>query len=118
MSNRFRRPQGDKDDAAFLEHILIAIEGIEQCYQSSTEPEDMRWLAIERCFEIIGEAVKRLAPEIKKQRGDIPWSKISDTRNYIIHGYFGINHGLLEEAIIHDIPNLKLAIAELLSTIK
>jgi len=113
--NKFQTSKDDKDQEAFLSHILVAIADIQRFYTPENLEEEVYRLAIERCFEIIGEAVKHLNDETKALRGDIPWNKVSDTRNYIIHGYFGVSHPLLEQAIIDDIPILKTAVEEILT---
>ena len=43
--------------------------------------------ALERCIEIVVEGVRRLPPELKQQRDDIPWKDIAGTRDRLIHGY-------------------------------
>jgi len=36
---------------------------------------------------VIGEAVKRLSFEFRKQHPDIPWAAMAGMRNHLIHGY-------------------------------
>ena len=51
--------------------------------------------ALERCIEIVGEGVRRLPPELKQQRDDIPWKDIAGTRDRLIHGYDLVDHRVL-----------------------
>lgn len=71
--------------------------------------------ALERLIEIVGEGVKRLPDELKRQRPDIPWKAIAGTRDHLIHGYDLIEHQVLWDAVQVDVPRLLEAISDLLS---
>lgn len=51
--------------------------------------------AVERNFEIIGEAASRIPSFYKALHANIEWRIIKDFRNFIIHDYFGINHQII-----------------------
>lgn len=69
--------------------------------------------AIEREFEIIGEAMKRvldLNPDIQITNA----RKIVDFRNWVIHGYDHVDDVIVWGIIIKDLPRLKEEVASLL----
>jgi len=69
--------------------------------------------AIEREFEIIGEAMHR----IDKQYPDFPISskrQIINMRNRVIHGYDKIDDGIVWSTIVRHLPILKKEIMQLL----
>jgi uncharacterized protein with HEPN domain len=71
--------------------------------------------AVERNFEIIGEAVSRLAkidPTVAAGIGDHP--QIIAFRNLLIHGYDLIDDAQVWQVIMHDVPRLEDQVAELL----
>jgi uncharacterized protein with HEPN domain len=71
--------------------------------------------AVERNFEIIGEAISRLArvdPDIAARIGDHP--QIIAFRNVLIHGYDLINDAQVWQVITHDLPRLEQQVSELL----
>ena len=81
------------------------------------ERERLLRQAIERNFEIIGEAMNRLAqhdPEvaarISKHR------RIIDFRNLLIHGYDLIDHRIVWSTIAEELPVLLAQVQALLST--
>ncbi|MCL0051917.1 DUF86 domain-containing protein [Peptococcaceae bacterium] len=44
-----------------------------------------------RNLEIIGEAVKNLPGDIKKNYPEVEWRKIAGLRDILIHAYFGVD---------------------------
>ena len=69
--------------------------------------------AVEREFEIIGEAVNRLLsynPDIEISEA----RTIVDLRNKVIHSYDTINHTVIWKIIIKDLPTLKSEVNKLL----
>lgn len=63
--------------------------------------------AVERNFEIIGEALKRLAerdPQIAARIGD--HRQIIAFRNVLIHGYDLVDHALVWDTIESHVPIL------------
>ena len=59
-----------------------------ESYEADSRTKD----AVERNFEIIGEAASRIPDDFKKLHPTVEWRIIKDFRNFIIHEYFGINN--------------------------
>jgi uncharacterized protein with HEPN domain len=62
--------------------------------------------AVERNFEIIGEAASRVPATFKAEHPSIEWRIIKDFRNFIIHEYFGIDDQIVWETISRKRPSL------------
>lgn len=60
-------------------------------------------LAILRSFEVLGEAVKRLSPELKAKHPEIAWRRIAGFRD-IIHQYDFIDLEEVWGVIADDLP--------------
>ena len=95
-----------------LQDILDAIDDIESFFEGRPKLfeqfcEDLRLRrAIERCSEIIGEAMNR----ILREEGSVPITnarKIVDARNYIIHGYDSLSVDILWSIVVNHLPRLK-----------
>jgi uncharacterized protein with HEPN domain len=43
--------------------------------------------ALIRCIEVLGEALKRLSPELREQTSDLPWRGMAGMRDLLIHAY-------------------------------
>lgn len=102
---------------AYLRHILDAIGKIER-YIAVGREEFMttsHWQdAVIRQLEIIGEAVKRLSPEEKDQRPEIPWRAVAGLRDVLIHNYLGVDLEAVWQVTQHHLPGLRIAIQEML----
>ena len=59
--------------------------------------------AVIRCFEIIGEAVKKLPLELRERNSDIPWALMAGMRDRLIHGYDTVDTGILWRTISMDV---------------
>lgn len=60
--------------------------------------------AVIRNFEVFGEASRFVSTELKLNNPLIEWRKIAEFRNVLIHDYFGINHQIMWEIILNELP--------------
>jgi uncharacterized protein with HEPN domain len=77
--------------------------------------DEMLSAAIERQFEIIGEAfagLRRRAPDVAAMIPDI--SQIIGFRNVLVHAYDTVDAGEVWSTIQNDLPRLRSAVADLL----
>ena len=78
----------------------------------------MRYSAVIREFEIIGEAVGKLPEVLKDGYPDIPWQDIKDFRNLLAHEYFGVDLEIVWNTIHNDLPMLMEAVQRIVKGIK
>lgn len=72
--------------------------------------------AVERKFEVIGEALGQLAKRDPKLAGRIPdASRIVAFRNLLIHGYAAVEHGRGFRTTRESLPELRSRVAALLA---
>jgi uncharacterized protein with HEPN domain len=94
----------------YLRHILDAVRKIES-YVSVGRNVFMReshWQdAVIRQLEVIGEATKRLSPELRSDHPDIPWRRIAGMRDVLIHDYMGVDLAAVWEVTQRELPGLK-----------
>ncbi len=104
-------------DSLYLRHILDAIEKVER-YVAVGYTEFMaqsHWQdSVIRQLEIIGEAVKRIAPEHLGRRSEIPWRQIAGMRDVLIHNYMGVDLEAVWQVTQRDLPALRQAVEALL----
>lgn len=82
-----------------------------ESYEADSKTKD----AVERNFEIIGEAASRIPDDFKKFHPGVEWRIIKDFRNFIIHEYFGINNQIVWDTIQFRLPELLQEISNLIS---
>lgn len=107
-----------KDDRVYLQHILDAIQDIEEYAGVGRDAfmgNRMRQDALLRKLEVIGEAVKNLSERVKQRRSEIPWRQIAGMRDRLTHDYFGVDLALVWATVEQDVPKLKAAVEQVLS---
>lgn len=62
--------------------------------------------AVLRNLEVLGEASKRVPFHIQHRHSDIPWSRIGDMRNILVHEYHSVDPEIVLDAARHDLPPL------------
>jgi uncharacterized protein with HEPN domain len=70
--------------------------------------------AFVRSIEIIGEAVKKLPEDFRKNHGAVDWRAMAGTRDKLIHDYFGIDYDIVWDIITVEIPELRKQIKKIL----
>ncbi len=80
--------------------------------------ERMRYSAVIREFEIVGEAVGKLSADLKQPYPDIHWQDIKDFRNLLAHEYFGVDLEIVWNTIQNDLPVLLKAVQKIENEMK
>lgn len=63
---------------------------------------------------ILGEAVKRLSPDLRSRYPEIPWSAMAGMRDKLIHDYEGVDTERVWLTLQTSIPKLLEAVAAIL----
>ena len=112
----------NKDTLIFIKHILDAIEKIEDYTKSISKENFEKDIqlqdAIIRRIEIIGEVAKNIAPGFKNNYPFVKWKEIIQTRDKIIHHYFGVDLKIIWEIIKKDMPRLKQQMLKIKKTLE
>lgn len=96
-----------RSDREALKHILEAGRNILEFAADGEDTflEDRRTrAAIEREFEIIGEATKRLSAATRNAEPELPWSQVARFRDFLIHGYDRVTPDVVWNVIKQHLP--------------
>lgn len=95
---------------SYLKDIIdsssLIVEYIKNLNFQEFENDTMRFLAVSRLLEIIGEATKNLSNEFKLNHPNVPWKKMAGLRDVIIHDYQELNCEMIFKIASEDIPKL------------
>jgi len=98
------------DELIRLRHMLEAAREAVELASGRTkeqiEGDRLRVLALERLFEIIGEAAAQTTDEVRAHHPEIPWNRIVGMRNEIIHGYSTIDLEIVLRTVENRLPLL------------
>lgn len=75
----------------------------------------MRYFAIMKNVEIIGEAANMLTSDFRRQHAELPWEQIIGMRHILVHGYAEISDMKLWRTVIKDLPVLHQLVSRYLS---
>lgn len=97
-------------DAARLWDMLAAVVEIAQLGRCGTDPERMAGTApgraLERGFEVLGEAARRVTPATQARFQRVPWRDLVARRNRLVMDYECVDHEELWRAAQNEIPRL------------
>ena len=109
-----------KDERLYLSNIQECIERIEE-YTKGGKEEFMATKMIQdaviRNFEIIGEATKRLSPELRSKYSDVPWQQMAGLRDVLIHDYLKVNLNLVWQIIEQNLSDLKRQVTAIMENL-
>jgi uncharacterized protein with HEPN domain len=98
---------------------MNAIKAIERFVPSELDYEafakDEKTIrAVEREFEIIGDAVKRLPTSLTDKYPEIPWRSVGGMRDRLIHHYWETETDIIWKTIKESVPQLKKVIQKII----
>ncbi len=102
----------------YVRHILDETGYLMDRAQGLTWDQFMRDETLKRAFvrslEIIGEASKKIPDDFKQKYGHLEWRAMAGMRDRLIHGYFGVDYGIVWDVVTNKIPILHQAIKEII----
>jgi uncharacterized protein with HEPN domain len=106
-----------KRDPAYLWDILHAGQSMQKHLASTTLEQfladELKCLAVERLFEIMGEAARRISEDFKQTHPEIPWADLIALRHVAAHEYDTIDYDEIWAIAVTDVPKLLTALKPL-----
>ena len=111
----------DRDDRLYVEDMLefcdLALAYAAGISRESLDADRMRYDAILRNLELIGEAATHVSAEQRALAPTVPWREIVATRNRVAHAYLGISADTVWSILRDDLPVLRPSLVALLAAI-
>ena len=102
--------QPEQRDAAYLWDMLDSARSAMQLTAGmdfARYADDRKTqLAVERSFEIVGEAAARVSATFRDAHPEVPWRQIIGQRNVLIHEYGEIKQERIWQTVTEDLPHL------------
>jgi uncharacterized protein with HEPN domain len=98
-----------------LEAAQQAVLFIQGRSRSDLDSDAQLRLALLRSLEVLGEAAARVSAELREAHPEIPWRKVANTRNRLIHAYFDVNLDIVWSTVCVAVPDLVPKLERLIS---
>lgn len=103
-----REPVRDKDR---LEHIITSIDNALEFSDGITQEtlgtDKMRYYAIVKNVENIGEASYMLSKDFKSSHPEVEWGPVEGMRHFLVHEYYQVSDGKLWNVLKNDLIPLR-----------
>jgi uncharacterized protein with HEPN domain len=110
--------QPEERDAAYLWNLIEAGRRIQEFTVSVTFDEyvshQLLPSAVERQFEKMGEAARKVSTSFREEHTEIPWRRIVGLRNILTHRYYAVDNVEIWTIIHNELPSVLDAVGKLI----
>jgi uncharacterized protein with HEPN domain len=107
-----------KDDAIYLGHMLDmarkAVSKAQGISRATFDQDENLRLALAHLIQIIGEAARRVSPELRQSHPEIPWSAIIGMRHKVVHDYLDVDEDIVWDVVTADLPGIVSSLERIL----
>ena len=99
-----------EQDAVYLGHMLDmtrrALSAVKGKERADHDSDDILRMGLAHLVQVIGEAARRVSPELQSEHPEIPWRQIVGMRHRIVHDYMRVDEDVLWKVVSEDLPAL------------
>ncbi len=102
----------------FLEDIIEASDRVLKYSEgkdlSTFSADEMAYDAVLRNLQIIGEAAKSIAADVRQGHPEVDWKGMAGLRDVLTHAYFGLDNETLWDVVATKVPRLRNQVRRIL----
>ncbi len=110
-----------RDPRIDLERIIICADKVTEYASALTFDEfiadGLRYDAILRNLEIMGEAAKRVSDAVREQFPGVPWRDLAGFRDRLAHAYDALDDRIVWDAVQRSVPATLVAVRSALTAL-
>jgi uncharacterized protein with HEPN domain len=107
------------EDDVLLRDMLVfarrAVNAVAEKDRSDLDSDVVLAAALERFIDVVGEAASKVSVSTKEGTPDIPWPKMIDMRDRLVHGYSAVDHDIVWDVVSGDLGQMIDTLEELLA---
>jgi uncharacterized protein with HEPN domain len=103
-----------RQDGDRLGDIIESIEAIRTHLTRGDLNDGLVYDAVRVRLIEIGEAVKRISPDLLAEVPEVPWREIARMRDHLAHHYFDTDHATVQDVVDNELGPLLAAVRLLL----
>ncbi len=102
----------------YLRHILDEARYLISSSRGLSRDDFLRDETLKRAFvrsiEIIGEASKKVSPQLKERHNELEWRAIAGMRDRLVHDYLGVDYDIVWDVVLNKVPFLCMKIESII----
>jgi uncharacterized protein with HEPN domain len=106
--------RGDRERLLDVQEAIERIDRYARRGWAEFETNELIQVWIVRHLEIIGEAVRWLTAEFRRDHPQVPWREIAAMRNVLAHEYFDIDLKEVWAVVENELPALSASVIAIL----
>lgn len=103
--SRENRPMPERLWDCYVRDMIEACEWILR-HAGEMDGYDLIFKAACHDITVIGKAVDHIPAHVHAAHPEIPWAKLADARDHVVHRYWDIDHGVIRGIVEDDLPAL------------
>ena len=107
-----------KDDLVYVGHMLDmaekALSLLGERSRAEFDSDEVLVLALTHLVQVIGEAARRVGPEVMEAHPEIPWRAIIGMRHRVVHQYMHVDRDIVWDVVTRELQPLSETLRRML----